>query len=292
MQNSPWINPVNCWKPLRAEDATTWLVTAGVNAKKSSDWAISNQVSLKKEEGSTTKESIRSGEIHTSAGLFASLSFPVSFIHQVFMKSPYMVLFCGQFQILNPIVSLVSVFMMRNLVGQKESSKMFFHHKAMNRDVSLAVSERMSGFFNLDIAMRVNEADVIFIWSKNVLLLGYLADISGSESQFFSDLDGRKSFPGHVSNLLNGGDSISSGDSEKLHAVQNILLTYSVLYGYLLQGLLLILCVQAFFAKRNLNFSGHGAIVSPKFRIVKQKRRYSLFLSERKGDRIKSLSFQ
>ncbi len=48
-------NPVNYWKPLRDNNAKTWLVTASVNAEKLLYWAISSQASGKPDEGSTSR---------------------------------------------------------------------------------------------------------------------------------------------------------------------------------------------------------------------------------------------
>jgi transposase len=49
------LNPINCWKPLRAFSATTWEVIPSVNAKKEKDWAISSRISEKSEKGPTTR---------------------------------------------------------------------------------------------------------------------------------------------------------------------------------------------------------------------------------------------
>jgi len=51
------LNTFNCWKPLRADRATTQSVMTNVNAKNLLDWAISIQASLKEVEGSTTRDS-------------------------------------------------------------------------------------------------------------------------------------------------------------------------------------------------------------------------------------------
>lgn len=51
------LNAFNCWKPLRAVNATARRVIVDANAKKLMDWAISSQAAKQLAEGSTTSKS-------------------------------------------------------------------------------------------------------------------------------------------------------------------------------------------------------------------------------------------
>lgn len=251
--NSPSQNPVNCWKTLRAKDATTWLATTNVKAEKSLDWAISSQASLKKEEGSTIRDSIRIGKIPKSAGLFAC-----SFIPARNMMSFGVIRSIGDFQIFRSIVSLDPVYMMGNFMWFKKSTKFSFQNKPMDSNISFHICKRMIGLSDLQISVVSKDvARVEFIGNENIFFSSQLANVIGCKSQLLSDFNCRKTIPGQTPNLFNGSHTLSSGDSEFFHPAKNVWLAQTIFASDLAARLSFIILLQLILCKWRFNSRCH-----------------------------------
>lgn len=91
----------------------------------------------------------------------------------VFSKSPDTVfikmsrLTSMKLKVFNSIVRTVMIFVVNNLLRGKKSSKAFFHHKTMFKNVSVSISSWMTFFKNVYIAAMRKLSTLIVVWSMS-----------------------------------------------------------------------------------------------------------------------------
>jgi len=228
------LNSVNCWEPLRANNATTWPVTASVNVKKLLDWEISSQSTVKVAAGSTIRESIRLGEISKSAEVLSALT---TTTNTKLMEASMFSIARKYRKVFNSIISVFSVNMMNNFLGLQIPTKVGFHNKSMLQNVSPFIFERMVG------ALNHNVGNVSFCDKPGMKrvpnLEGHtfseLQDIGATLVKDMGNFASGKSIPNKLGKLfpINSAVPGLNCDSKKFHMLKDVLFGNMIFTGNL-----------------------------------------------------------
>ncbi|MDP2366560.1 MAG: hypothetical protein Q8M94_22625, partial [Ignavibacteria bacterium] len=290
------INALNCWDTLKQilHNVTGNGKRDGLKSILMKQWAISNQASLKEDEGSTTKRS--------SLTLFgmAKLSRMGQFLSLITCKVAYagiitvlfsyatvearMVSMFKEHKISNSIVGNISIDVMDNLIINEKPSDVLFHKDTVMQDISsLVFCSRVVGFENVSIpTISYCKTRMERVVDFNAMCASNLTNIIRVERKYFGDfLRSHVSICHFSNNLGRWANTRDSWNVVIFHPDKNGFFTDTILSGNLQGGLQFsIFPYEVIFA--NEKFSFHAISISPMNLICQGKEtRYSLDLVEK-----------
>lgn len=286
----PSINASNCGDPVR--DSETILSGNEIATRKTSEYsAIRNQGASKGVQGSTTKRSSLNPKGTAKLSRMGRFVFLAWFLvwSPAFLPSVVkadMGLNGQESEILNPVISFVSVNVVNDLSGSENSSKVFFHNNAVDPHVSFPITERMIG--HADHLVSVVCGDV-----SGVKGIGDSDSVFASESTYMvcvttenlSYRSGTHARFGHLTKNVSGNsDSLNPFDAVSFHVFENKGFVNSIFASNLPGGSkTFVFLPQLFWSDKKLSLIlWHVNSISPKNRISQAKQtRYGLNLLER-----------